>query len=66
MHGSYLGPAYSQEEIDRRLKACGAVFETVSEEEMISQTAQALAEEKAVGWLQGRMEFGPHTGCNPC
>ncbi len=59
MRGSYLGPAYSQEEIDRRLKACGAVFETVSEEEMISQTAQALAEEKAVGWLQGRMEFGP-------
>ena len=59
MRGSYLGPAYSQEEIDRRLKACGAVFETVSEAEMISQTARALAEEKAVGWLQGRMEFGP-------
>ncbi|MGB5716916.1 MAG: carbamoyltransferase [Gammaproteobacteria bacterium] len=59
MRGSYLGPAYSQEEIDKRLKACGAVFETVSEAEMISQTAQALAEEKAVGWLQGRMEFGP-------
>lgn len=59
MRGSYLGPAYSQEEIDRRLKACGAVFTTVSEQEMISQTAQALAEEKAVGWLQGRMEFGP-------
>jgi carbamoyltransferase len=59
MRGAYLGPAYSQEEIDRRLKACGAVFETVAEEDMISQTAQALAEEKAVGWVQGRMEFGP-------
>ena len=59
MHGSYLGPAYSQEEIERRLKACGAIFETVTEQEMINQTAQALAEEKAVGWLQGRMEFGP-------
>lgn len=59
MRGAYLGPAYGQEEIDRRLKACGAVFETVSEEEMINQTARALSEEKAVGWLQGRMEFGP-------
>ena len=59
MRGAYLGPAYSQEEIERRLTACGAVFETVSEEQMINQTAQALAEEKAVGWLQGRMEFGP-------
>lgn len=59
MRGSYLGPAYNQAEIDQRLTACGAVFETVSEEQMIRQTAQALAEEKAVGWLQGRMEFGP-------
>jgi carbamoyltransferase len=59
MRGAYLGPAYSQEEIERRLTACGAVFETVSETEMINQTAQALADEKAVGWLQGRMEFGP-------
>ncbi len=59
MRGAYLGPAYSQEEIERRLTACGAVFETVSEAEMINQTARALADEKAVGWLQGRMEFGP-------
>ena len=59
MRGAYLGPAYSQEEIETRLTACGAVFETVSETEMINQTAQALADEKAVGWLQGRMEFGP-------
>jgi len=59
MRGAYLGPAYSQEEIERRLSACGAVFETVPEVEMINRTAHALAEEKAVGWLQGRMEFGP-------
>ena len=59
MRGAYLGPAYSQGEIKTRLTACGAVFETVSEAEMINLTAQALAEEKAVGWLQGRMEFGP-------
>ena len=59
MRGAYLGPAYSQGEIKTRLTACGAVFETVSEADMINLTAQALAEEKAVGWLQGRMEFGP-------
>jgi carbamoyltransferase len=59
MRGAYLGPAFTQTEIERRLASCGAVFETVREEEMIEQTAQALAEGKAVGWFQGRMEFGP-------
>lgn len=59
MHGSYLGPEFSQADIERRLAACGAVFETVREDEMIGQTAQALADGKAVGWFQGRMEFGP-------
>ena len=59
MKGAYLGPSYSQDQIDQELEACGAVFQTVSEEEMIAQTAQALAEGNAVGWFQGRMEFGP-------
>lgn len=59
MQGSYLGPSYSQGEIDSRLRAAGAVFETVSDDELIEQTAQALADGKAVGWHQGRMEFGP-------
>lgn len=59
MKGSYLGPEYSQEDIERRLTATGAVFTTVSDEELINITAQALAEGKAVGWQQGRMEFGP-------
>lgn len=59
MQGSYLGPSYSQNEIDSRLLAAGAVFTTVSDDELIEQTAQALADGKAVGWHQGRMEFGP-------
>ena len=59
MQGSYLGPSYSQSDIDSRLRDAGAVFTTVSDDELIEQTAQALAEGKAVGWHQGRMEFGP-------
>jgi carbamoyltransferase len=59
MKGSYLGPAYAQADIEQRLKAAGAVFSVVSDDEMINQTAQALADGKAVGWHQGRMEFGP-------
>jgi carbamoyltransferase len=59
MKGSYLGPAYSQLVIEEELARCGANFEAVSEEEMLEQTSQALADEKAVGWFQGRMEFGP-------
>lgn len=59
MRGSYLGPSYSQSDIETRLKAAGAVFSSVSDDELIKQTAQALADGKAVGWHQGRMEFGP-------
>ena len=59
MKGGYLGPEYSQADIEQRLTKAGAVFTTVSETEMISLTAQALADGKAVGWHQGRMEFGP-------
>lgn len=59
MHGSYLGPSYSQQEIDARLREAGAVFTTLGDEELIEATAQALAGGKAVGWHQGRMEFGP-------
>ncbi len=59
MKGSYLGPEYGQEDIERRLTATGAVFTSVSDEELINITAQALAEGKAIGWQQGRMEFGP-------
>ena len=59
MQGSYLGPSYSQEEIEKELSEYGARFDSVFEDEMIEQTAQALVDGKAVGWFQGRMEFGP-------
>lgn len=60
MAGSYLGPSFSQTEIERRLTDSGAVFETVTDENaLIDHTAQALSDNKAVGWFQGRMEFGP-------
>jgi carbamoyltransferase len=59
MRGAYLGPAFEQGEIERRLADVGAVFDVLSEDDMISSTADALADEKAVGWFQGRMEFGP-------
>jgi len=59
MKGAYLGPAYDDNQVSEELQACGAVFETVHEDEMISMTAAALADQQAVGWFQGRMEFGP-------
>jgi carbamoyltransferase len=59
MHGSYLGPSYTQREIEQRLSQAGARFSVLPEETLITETAQALATEKAVGWMQGRMEFGP-------
>ncbi len=61
MKGSYLGPDYSQKDIERRLKSIGAKFSVASEDELIEQTALALADGKAVGWHQGRMEFGPRS-----
>ena len=59
MNGSYLGPSYAQDDIERRLSTAGAVFTTVSDDQVTELTAQALADGKAVGWHQGRMEFGP-------
>lgn len=61
MKGSYLGPEYSQTDIERRLTDAGARFEVVSDTALIDLTAQALADGKAVGWHQGRMEFGPRS-----
>jgi carbamoyltransferase len=64
MQGSYLGPDYDQAEIERRLTAAGARFTVVETDALIDRTAQALADQKAVGWFQGRMEFGPRAlGC---
>jgi carbamoyltransferase len=59
MDGSYLGPEFAQADIESCLRAAGAKFETLSYDTMIEDTAQALADGKAVGWFQGRMEFGP-------
>jgi len=59
MQGAYLGPAFSNEEIAARLHNAGAVFKVVEDEALIEDTVDALVAEKAVGWFQGRMEFGP-------
>jgi carbamoyltransferase len=59
MAGSYLGPEFAQDEIERRLAAAGARFEVLGEAAMIEAVAASLAEGAAVGWFQGRMEFGP-------
>ncbi len=59
MAGSYLGPEYSEKEIIKSLELVGAKFETFSENEIIEKTSVALKEGKAIGWFQGRMEFGP-------
>lgn len=59
MQGSYLGPRFSHDDALQRLQKLGAVFTVHTEDAMIEKTAQALADGKAVGWMQGRMEFGP-------
>ena len=59
MFGSFLGPSFSQAEIEQRLLTSGARFTVLSEDEMIAKTVTALADQQAVGWFQGRMEFGP-------
>lgn len=59
MNGAYLGPEFSQREIDERLGKAGAVFTAEIDEALIDSVAHALVDGKAVGWMQGRMEFGP-------
>lgn len=59
MLGSFLGPQYTQDDIEKRLLSSGARFHVVDTETMISRTAESLERGDAVGWLQGRMEFGP-------
>jgi carbamoyltransferase len=59
MHGGYLGPEYGQADIERRLTQAGAVFETMDDEALLDACAHALKDGKALGWFQGRMEFGP-------
>ncbi len=59
MKGSYLGPRYTNDQIEQILKKIGAVYCRLEEDQLLEQMAQHLASEKVVGWFQGRMEFGP-------
>ena len=59
MRGSYLGPQFEQREIEQRLHAAGAKFTVVDDAAVIAEAVDALAAQKALGWFQGRMEFGP-------
>jgi len=59
MKGSYLGTEFNQDEIEKELKTVGANFEILKYEKLIDKTAELLSNEKAIGWFQGRMEFGP-------
>ncbi len=59
MQGAYLGPEFSQNEVEARLSKLGARFSLLSDDGLTEATVEALAAGKAVGWFQGRMEFGP-------
>ena len=59
MNGSYLGPEYSQEVIENQLKTLGANYEILNEDDLINKTVENLDNDEAIGWFQGRMEFGP-------
>ena len=59
MQGSYLGPEYSQKEIEEQLDKGGAKYQIFKDEELLDKTATDLSNEEAIGWFQGRMEFGP-------
>tara|TARA_Y100000768_G_scaffold135795_1_gene101085 strand:+ start:47 stop:1882 length:1836 start_codon:yes stop_codon:yes gene_type:complete len=59
MSGSYLGAEFKQEEIERELNSIGAKYVTLNYEDLINKTSEILSNQKAIGWFQGRMEFGP-------
>tara|TARA_Y100000741_G_scaffold360941_1_gene344070 strand:+ start:1175 stop:3010 length:1836 start_codon:yes stop_codon:yes gene_type:complete len=59
MKGSYLGPEYNQNDIEVELKSIRANFSVFDEDELIKRTAEDLSNGNAIGWFQGRMEFGP-------
>ncbi|WP_295640431.1 carbamoyltransferase [uncultured Methylibium sp.] len=59
MRGSYLGPNFAQADIESRLRAAGAKFESLDDGALVAACAGDLSEGKALGWFQGRMEFGP-------
>ncbi len=59
MKGSFLGPCYKDHEIENELKSQNAIFEKLSEQDLIKNVVDALEDGNAIGWMQGRMEFGP-------
>ena len=61
MNGSYLGPQFTDDQVENELKSCGANYKKLTSDQIIKDTAKVLSEEKAVGWFQGRMEFGPRS-----
>jgi carbamoyltransferase len=61
MKGSYLGPQFSDDQVEDELKSSGANYKKLTPDQVIKETAKVLSEEKVVGWFQGRMEFGPRS-----
>lgn len=61
MQGAFLGPDYANDEIEHQLQAHNAVYAFHDDSEVLALTAKALAEGRIVGWMQGRMEFGPRS-----
>ena len=61
MNGSYLGPQFTDDQVEDELKSCKAIYKKLTLDQVIKDTVKALSEEKAVGWFQGRMEFGPRS-----
>ena len=61
MKGAYLGPAFGQAEVEASLRNAGARFDVLDDDALFETVAEGLAAEKAVGWHQGRMEFGPRS-----
>lgn len=59
MYGSCLGPQFDQKSVEQELGAIGAKYSVVSDQDLIDKTAQSIANGEAIGWFQGRMEFGP-------
>lgn len=59
MKGSFLGPKFDNKCIKSELVKCGAVFDELSQEELINKVVKELIKERAIGWMQGRMEYGP-------
>ena len=59
MKGSYLGPAFADDDIEQMLQEAGVSYQRLEGDDLINHAAQALADEKVIGWFQGRMEFGP-------